>query len=120
MVLSDVTRNKVTLHVILLGVGGTIYDQYTMTSLLNLGVPLHKVHQLATRLLPCNKKLKQDNKTRQNTQQNTPTTTTVKTGDMMRGLLVERLASGGLSASWIAWLTICRILIISFLSQFSS
>jgi len=43
-------NNKVTLHVILLGVGGTIYNQYTITPLLNLGVPTHKVHQLATKL----------------------------------------------------------------------
>jgi hypothetical protein len=43
-------NNKVTLHVILLGVGGTIYNQYTITPRLNLGVPMHKVHQLATKL----------------------------------------------------------------------
>jgi len=41
-------NNKVTLHVILLGVGGTIYSQYIITPLLNLGIPTHKVHQLAT------------------------------------------------------------------------
>jgi hypothetical protein len=29
---------------------GTIYNQYTITSLLNLGIPTHKVHQLATKL----------------------------------------------------------------------
>jgi hypothetical protein len=28
-----------------LGVGGTIYNQYTITPLLNLGIPLHEVHQ---------------------------------------------------------------------------
>jgi hypothetical protein len=39
-------NNKVTLHVILLGVGGTIYNQYTIT----LGIPTHKVHYLATKL----------------------------------------------------------------------
>jgi hypothetical protein len=34
-----------------LGVGETIYNQYTITPLLNLpGVPTHKVHQLATKL----------------------------------------------------------------------
>jgi len=43
-------NNKVTLHVILLGVGGTIYNQYTITPVLNLGIPTHKVHQLATKL----------------------------------------------------------------------
>jgi len=43
-------NNKVTLHVILLGDGGTIYNQYTITPLLNLGIPTHKVHQLATKL----------------------------------------------------------------------
>jgi hypothetical protein len=44
-------NNQVTLHVILLGVGGTTYNpQYTITPLLNLGVPMHKVHQLATKL----------------------------------------------------------------------
>jgi hypothetical protein len=32
--------------------------QYTITPLLNLGIPTHKVYQLATKLtLPCNKKL---------------------------------------------------------------
>ena len=35
-------------HFILLGVGGTIYNQYNITPLLNLGIPLRKVHQLAT------------------------------------------------------------------------
>ena len=43
-------NNQVTLHVILLGVGGTIYNQYTIAPLLNLGIPTHKVHQLATKL----------------------------------------------------------------------
>jgi len=43
-------NNKVTLHVILLGVGGTVYNRYTITSLLNLGIPTHEVHQLATKL----------------------------------------------------------------------
>jgi len=31
-------------------VGGTTYNQYTITPLLNLGIPLHKVHQLAAAL----------------------------------------------------------------------
>ena len=44
-------QSHVTLHVFLLGVGGTIYNQYTITPLLNLGVPTtHKVHQLVTKL----------------------------------------------------------------------
>jgi len=44
-------NNQVTLHVILLGVGDTIYNQYTITPLLaDLGIPTHKVHQLATKL----------------------------------------------------------------------
>jgi len=44
-------NNQVTLHVkLLLGVGGTIYNQYTITPSLNLGVPTHKVHQLVTKL----------------------------------------------------------------------
>jgi hypothetical protein len=56
-----------------------------LISLLNMGIPLHKVHQLAT-TLPCNKKLEQDTKY-------TSSTTAVVMGDMMRGLLIERLAS---------------------------
>jgi hypothetical protein len=52
--LRGITRNnKVTLHVILLGVGGTIYSQYTITPLLKLGIPTHKVHQLAATKLHC-------------------------------------------------------------------
>jgi hypothetical protein len=43
-------NNQVTLHVILLGIGGTIYNQYTITPLLNLGIRTQKVHQLATKL----------------------------------------------------------------------
>ena len=42
-------NNQVTLHVIILWVGGTIYNQYTITPLLNFGVPAHKVHQLVTK-----------------------------------------------------------------------
>ena len=37
----------------------------------------------------------------------------------MGGLLVERLASGGLDAGRIAWLTTRRILIVSVVSLFS-
>ena len=75
-------NNKVTLHVILLGVGGTIYNQYTITSLLNLGLPTHKVHQLATKLhchamKSLNKKFKQDSYY--------TLTTTVIIGDLMGG-----------------------------------
>ena len=43
-------NNQVTLHVLLFGVGGKIYNQNTITPLLNLGVPTHKVHQLVTKL----------------------------------------------------------------------
>jgi hypothetical protein len=39
------------------------------------------------------------------TRQNTLTTTTVIMGDLEGGVLVERLASGGLGAGRIAWLT---------------
>jgi len=59
----EASRNsKVTLHVTLLGVGGTIYNQYTITPILKLGIPLHKVHQLATE-----RHCPQLKKTRQNT-----------------------------------------------------
>jgi len=107
--LRDISRNnKVTLHVILLGVGGTIYNQYTITPLLNLGITTHKVHQLATKL-HCHaiKSLNKITKTRHKY----TSTTTVIMGDLKEGLLVERLASGGLGAGRIAWLTTRRILI---------
>ncbi|KAF5841072.1 hypothetical protein DUNSADRAFT_14471 [Dunaliella salina] len=32
-------NNKMTLHIILIGVGGTIYNDYTITPLINLGMP---------------------------------------------------------------------------------
>jgi hypothetical protein len=59
--------------------------------------------------LPCNKYLKPDhkNKTQNTIQQRT---TTVIIGNLMGGL-VERLASGGLDAGRIAWLTTRRILV---------
>jgi len=41
-------------------------------------------------------------------------------GDLMGGLLVERLASGGLNAGRIAWLTTRRILISLCCLSFSS
>ena len=53
-------------------------------------------------------KSKQDHK---NKTQNTLTTATVIMGVLEGGLLVERLASGGLGAGRIAWLTTRRILI---------
>ena len=40
-------------------------------------------------------------------------------GDLMGGFLVERLASGGLGAGRIAWLTTCRILICLCCFSFS-
>jgi len=75
---------------------------HTITLPLYLGVPTHKVHQLATKL-HCHamKSLNKITKTRQNTL----TTTTVIMGDLEGGVLVERLASGGLGAGRIAWLT---------------
>ena len=100
-------NNKVTLHVILLGVGGTIYNQYTITSLLNLGIPTHKVHQLATKL-HCHaiKSLNKITKTRHKIHFNNSNS---DNGGSGKGLLVERLASGGLGQ--IAWLTTRWILI---------
>jgi len=41
-------------------------------------------------------------------------------GDLVGGLLVERLASGGLGAGQIAWQTTCRILISLCYFSFSS
>ena len=56
--------NKVSLHVILLGFGGTIYNQYTITPLLSK--PGHPSAQSAPTCycttLPCIKLLKQDHK----------------------------------------------------------
>ena len=63
----------------LLGVGGTIYNQYTITTLLNLGIPTHKMHQLATKL-HCHA-IKSLNKTNYNS-----TTTTMIIGDLMGGV----------------------------------
>ena len=63
---------------ILLGVGGTIYNQYTITLLLNMGMPLHKVHQLAT-ALHCHAIKSLYKITKQDTKYN-PTTTTVIIG----------------------------------------
>jgi len=98
-------NNKVTLHVILLGVGGTIYNQNTITPLLNLNIPLHQVLQLATALHCHAIKSSNKNKT-QNTIQQRQSDNRGSGG----GLLVERLASGGLGAGQIAWLTTCQIL----------
>ena len=102
-------NNQVTLHVILLGVGGTNYNQYTIIPLLNLGVPTHKVHQLATKLhchaiISLNKITKTRHKLHLNNNSDNG-------GGSDGGLLVERLASGGLGAGRNACLTTHRILI---------
>ena len=47
-----------------------IYNQYTITPLLNLGIPLHKVHQLGTAALHAIKSLNKITKTRHKTQFN--------------------------------------------------
>ena len=63
--LRGISRNN-TFHVILLGVGGTIYN-HDHIFLLSLGIPPHKVRQLAT-TLHCHaiKSLYKITKTRQN------------------------------------------------------
>jgi len=43
-------NNKVTLHIILIGVGGTIYNEYTITPLINLGLTNQKAKVLASQL----------------------------------------------------------------------
>ena len=43
-------NNKVTLHVILVGVAGTIYNHHTITPLLRLGLSKYAAHKLATKL----------------------------------------------------------------------
>ena len=43
-------NNKVTLHIILIGVGGTIYNKYTITPLINLGLTKQKAESLASQL----------------------------------------------------------------------
>ena len=101
-------NNQVTLHVILLGVAGTIYNQYTITPLLNLGISMHKVHQLATKQ-HCHaiKSLNKITKTRRKVHLNNNS----DNGGSDGGVLIERLASGRLGAGRIAWLTTRRILI---------
>jgi hypothetical protein len=84
-------------------------NQYTITPLQNLGIPLNKLHRLAT-ALHCHAKnsLKNIKNKTQNWNPTTKldsTTTTVIIGDLEGGSLVERLALGGLGARWIAWLT---------------
>jgi hypothetical protein len=61
---------------------GTIYNQLIITTLLNLGIPLHEVHQLAT-ALHCHaiKSLKKITKTRHKIH----STTTMIIGDLMLG-----------------------------------
>eukprot|EP00983_Pelagomonas_calceolata_P001583 53117-Pelagomonas_calceolata.AAC.1 len=42
-------KNKVTLHIILVGVAGTIYNDYTIKPLINSGLTKHKA-KLASKL----------------------------------------------------------------------
>jgi hypothetical protein len=105
--LRGISKNKrVTLHVILLGVGGTIYNQYIITPLLNLGIPLHKVHQLAT-ALHCHA-IKSLTSSQKQTQYDS-TAMTMIIGERMGGYWW--LASGGLGTGRIAWLATRQILI---------
>ena len=78
----------------LLGVGGTIYNQYTITTLLNLGIPTHKMHQLATKL-HCHaiKSLNKITKTRHKIHLNKNS----DNGGSDEGLLAERPDSDWLS-----------------------
>ena len=95
-------NNQVTLHVILLGVGGTIYNQYTITPLLaDLGIPTHKVHQLATKL-HCHaiKSLNKITKTRHKIHLNNNSDNGGSDGGVTGR---ERLASRGLGAGRNAW-----------------
>ena len=85
----------------LLGVGGTIYNQYTITTLLNLGIPTHKMHQLATKL-HCHaiKSLNKITKTRHKIHVNNNS----DNGGFDGGVTGrERLASRGLGAGRNAW-----------------
>jgi len=43
-------NNRVNLHIILIGVGGTIYNKYTITPLINLGLTKQKAESLASQL----------------------------------------------------------------------
>eukprot|EP00983_Pelagomonas_calceolata_P087735 1157021-Pelagomonas_calceolata.AAC.8 len=43
-------NNKVTLHIILIGVDGTNYNEYTITPLMNLGLTKQKAKSLASKL----------------------------------------------------------------------
>ena len=80
-------------------------------------LPMHKVHQLATKL-HCHaiKSLNKITKTRHKIHLNNNS----DNGGYDGGLLVERLASGGLAAGRIAWLTARRILISLCSSSFFS
>jgi hypothetical protein len=84
--------------------------RYTIIPLLNLGVPTHKVHQLATKL-HCHtiKSLNKIIKTRHKIHLNNNNS---DNGGSGRGALVEQLASGGLGAGRIhGWQPGRRILI---------
>jgi len=95
-------ETTVTLHVILLGVGGTIYNQYTITPLLNLGIPMHKVHHLTTKL-HCHA-IKSFNKIKKDKIQ----FNSVNRG-LDGGITGREAALRGLCAGRIAWLTTHQI-----------
>ena len=103
----EATKPHFKLYFLELGAQPTI-SSYPITLLLNLGVPTHKVHLLATKL-HCHaiKSLNKITKTRHKIHLKNNS----NNGGFDGEVLVERLASGGLDAGRIAWLTTRRILI---------